>query len=182
MLMIIYLTVSPVHMIHATKNLESCLADLRSWMTTNYFKLNEEKTEFLTLGSNQQLRKVDTGLSLKLGSCNVCKTQSARNLGVVFNSTMSVKEHVSAARRTFYFHVHNISKIRYLLDLTYEIAKLHVQTHVLNRLDFCNSVLFGITKKNLARLQRVQNSAARLVTRHRRTYSISPILHSLHYR
>ena len=44
-----------------------------------------------------------------------------------------------------------------------------VQNIVSTRLDYCNSVLYGIADNQLQRLQSVQNAAARLVTGHRTT-------------
>lgn len=49
------------------------------------------------------------------------------------------------------------------------------------KLDYCNSLLFGITKANIAKLQLVQNSLARLVTGKRRFDHITPVLADLHW-
>ena len=49
------------------------------------------------------------------------------------------------------------------------------------RLDYCNSLLYGIADSQLRRLQSVQNAAARLITGTRRTEHITPVLQSLHW-
>ena len=49
------------------------------------------------------------------------------------------------------------------------------------RLDYCNSVLYGASKSNLQKLQRVQNSLARIVTGTRRIEHITPVLARLHW-
>jgi len=49
------------------------------------------------------------------------------------------------------------------------------------RLDYCNSLLYGATDKNIKRLQRVQNTLARVVTGTRRRDRIKPVLHELHW-
>jgi len=56
-----------------------------------------------------------------------------------------------------------------------------VHSFVSRRLDYCNSVLYGIADDQLQRLQSVQNAAARLVTDTRRTEYITPVLQSLHW-
>ena len=62
------------------KTLECCINDIRIWMRTNLLKLNDEKTEFLIIGTPQQLAKVTT-TSIKIGQDNIQKSQAARNLG-----------------------------------------------------------------------------------------------------
>ena len=49
------------------------------------------------------------------------------------------------------------------------------------RLDYCNSVLYGTSAMNLNKLQRFQNSAARIVTGSRRSEHALPILAELHW-
>ena len=49
------------------------------------------------------------------------------------------------------------------------------------RMDYCNSLLCGITDGLLQKLQLVQNAAARLVTGARRRDHITPVVHELHW-
>ena len=56
-----------------------------------------------------------------------------------------------------------------------------VTSPVLSRLDYCNSVLFGLPASTLAPLQRVQNVAARLVLRLDHRAHIKPALQRLHW-
>ena len=51
----------------------------------------------------------------------------------------------------------------------------------MSRIDFCNSILYGLTDAHTKKLQRIQNSAARLVTQTQKRDQISPILHDLHW-
>jgi len=47
------------------------------------------------------------------------------------------------------------------------------------RLDYCNFVLYGMSSVNLNKLQRVQNSAARIFTWTKQSEHITPILAEL---
>ena len=65
--------------------------------------------------------------------------------------------------------------------LTLKIGKAFSTSLHLCRLDYCNSLLYGIDDRLLQRLQSVQNAAARLVTGARRSDHIRPVLRQLHW-
>ena len=65
------------------------------------------------------------------------------------------------------------------IDLIYiNINWLYLVT---SRIDYCNALLYGISDYNIKRLQRIQNSAARIVTNTRKYDHITPILQKLHW-
>ncbi len=175
----LYVSVEPSQTATGVQQIEDCIKDIRAWMAINYLKLNDDKTEFLTIGSRQQLLKVPSDLCLSIGQDVVKRSLSARNLGVIFQSSMSLEEHVKSVCKSCYFHIRNISKIRYLLDI--QTTKTLIQTLVISRLDYCNALFYNISGTLLTKLQRIQNSAARVISRTRRSDHISPILKDLHW-
>ena len=56
-----------------------------------------------------------------------------------------------------------------------------VHAFVTSGIDYCNSLLYGISDYNINRLQWIQNSAARIVTNTRKYDHITPILQKLHW-
>ena len=56
-----------------------------------------------------------------------------------------------------------------------------VNASITSRLDYCNSLLYGTSVNNIARLQRIHNSAARLILRRPRSDSAMPLLCILHW-
>ena len=60
-------------------------------------------------------------------------------------------------------HMRNLRRLRRYL--TFDSAKLLEHALVSNRLDYCNSLLFGVAYKEIVQLQRIQNSLARVVTK-----------------
>ena len=92
---------------------------------------------------------------------------------------MSVEMHIKDVCGTAYSELCLISTIRHLLSA--ESTETLVSAFVLSGLDFCNSLLSGCPKHLLEKLQKVQNSAARLVlTAHKRDH-VSPLLRTLHW-
>ena len=63
-------------------------------MNDSYLKLNDSKTEFLMLGSRQQLGKVSLP-SLVVGSAHIPPSDHAKNLGVIFDTSMSLDLQIS---------------------------------------------------------------------------------------
>jgi len=66
-------------------------------------------------------------------------------------------------------------------SLTLQATKTLVHAFVSSRLDYCNSVLAGVSGQLLHRLQVIQNAAARLVTGVRKYERMTPVLRSLHW-
>ena len=62
-----------------------------------------------------------------------------------------------------------------------EAAKTLVQAFISCRLDYCNSLLYGVTDNVMRRVQSLQNAAARLITGARRRDHITPVLCQLHW-
>ena len=76
------------------KKIENCIADVRNWMIESRLKLNDAKTEFILLGNSRQLSKIKVS-HVQVGSAPVSPVHQARNLGVIFDSAMSLETHVS---------------------------------------------------------------------------------------
>ena len=66
-------------------------------------------------------------------------------------------------------------------SLTSDAAKTLVHAFISSRLDYCNSLLYGIGDGLVKKLQAVPNSAARVVTGTRKYDHITPVLRDLHW-
>ena len=158
--------------------MERCVADIRNWMRHNMLKLNDDKTELIVFASryNQHLY---SDASMMIGNTTVVCEPQVKNLGVIFDQVMSMRQHVSYTSRTARFHLRNISRIRRYIPE--ESCKLVVQSLVTSRLDYSNGLLYGIPKSAVSILQSVQNSAARIVTKTAPREHITPVLRELHW-
>ena len=102
-----------------------------------------------------------------------------RNLGFLVTENISVEMHVNNICRTAYCELRRISTIRQYL--TVDATKTLISAFVLSKLDYCNSLLSNSPNNLLDKLQKVQNSAARLVFRAKKRDHIQPLLKSLHW-
>ena len=62
-----------------------------------------------------------------------------------------------------------------------DAAKIIIHAFVVSKLDYCNSLLYGLPSHLIQKLQHVQNSAARLVNQCPRFCHITPVLRDLHW-
>ena len=132
----------------------------------------------MILGSRQQLSKV-TIPHINIGDSEVTAVTKARNLGVIFDSSMTLNSHISSIARSTTFHIRNIGKVRKYL--TQKATEQIVHSVVVSRLDMCNSLLYGLPNTQIERLQRIQNYAARVITLNKKSCHITPILKELHW-
>ena len=96
-----------------------------------------------------------------------------------FDSRMSFDKHISMTCKAANMYLRNISHIRKFLDQ--KTAEILIHAFVSSKLDFCNSLLFNSPKHQLQRIQKIQNTAARIATKSNRFEHITPVLHDLHW-
>ena len=105
--------------------------------------------------------------------------ENVRDLGLILDNHLTLRKHVSSIVRICHFHLRTLSKLRPFL--TRQAANSIAVALVLSRLDYCNSCLWGLPGRELKRLQLVQNTAARIVTRTKKHDHITPVLRDLHW-
>ncbi|KAK6179717.1 hypothetical protein SNE40_012018 [Patella caerulea] len=159
--------------------IEQCIDSIKVWMSQNFLKLNDDKTEYLVIGSKFKLSKLDGDLSVRVGKSTISQSKSARNIGAIFDSNMNMECQINNICKTGYFHLRNIGKIKKYISI--DATKSLIQALVISRLDNFNSLLSGVPKKSLDKLQKLQNSAARLITGSSKFNHITPILFNLHW-
>ena len=160
----------------AVRSIEACVEDLRRWMIKDKLMLNDDKTEFVLIGTKQQLAKVciDT---LSVGISEVSNSSLVRNLGSWFDCNFTMATHVNKICKATFYHLYNIARIRKYLNRQSTEALVHAL--VTSRVDYCNGLLYA--NPYLCKLQRVQNAEARLVFRAPKFCHTSPFLFELHW-
>ena len=158
--------------------LTACLGEIKAWMSNNFLQLNSSKTEALLVGTPHQVQSSSL-THLTFDSQVIPLSSTVTNLGVRFDPHLTFNDHIKHLCKTSFYHLRNISKLRPTLTLS-DAEKL-VHAFISSRLDYCNSLFYGITGKNIQKLQYIQNSAARILMKVRKYEHITPILHSLHW-
>ena len=158
--------------------LQNCIKDIRLSMKTNLLKLNNGKTEFLIVGTRQKLELAGER-SIQIGNVIIRPTPFVWNLVYIYDLQLNNNVHVSKLACSLYITVRKISRVRHLVDL--DTAKILVQTFILSRLDYCNSLLQGSSKLCIDKLQSLQNMACRIVYRQHRFCRMTPLMKALHW-
>ena len=162
------------------KQLEECVAEVRQWMAENMLKLNDDKTEYLVIGSRHMLRQVPQSLlSIQVGDKIIAATPAARNIGVMVDSALSMEQQVTNVCRACYAGLRDVAKIRKYL--TEETTKKLIIAFVISKLDGNNALLYKIPKFLQDKLQVVQNNSARLIVKKHKYESIKQTIKDLHW-
>ena len=104
-------------------------------------------------------------MSITIGDTVVDCSSQVKDLGVIFDLVLSLRQHVSYTSKTYKFNFRNISKI--MKYIPQDTSVVLVKSLVMSRLDYSNGFFYGLPKCTVSGLQSVQNSAARIVTKER---------------
>ena len=102
----VYLVMKSSELLDAVKKLEECVADVRAWAISNKLMLNDQKTEILHFHS--QHRNTSTLPELSIGDAKIKASNSAKDLGVVLDDTLLLKQHISNICRAASFGVYKL--------------------------------------------------------------------------
>lgn len=175
----LYISFSPGDHVDYLTRLSAVLDSVYLWLSSNRLVVNPSKTEYLLLGTKQQRSKL-TSTSLTFKDITLSPSKSVRNLGVIFDSDLALTKHISSVCSSSYYIIRQLRQIRSSLD--HNSCVLLCNALVSSKLDFCNSLYYGLPQSSINRLQLIQNSLARVVcpTVMRRDH-VTPTLRKLHW-
>ena len=145
--------------------LEVTLDALSDWFAANGLKVNAEKTQLMTFGSRQNLRGLPD-ISVRFRGAVLKPCQQVKNLGVVFDPCLTWDDHVATLTRKCYGTLIGLSHVRHHLPA--DTIVTIVNALVLSHIRYCLPVYGNCTKKNLGRIEKVLNFAARVVSGRRK--------------
>jgi len=177
----IYISVTPQSLTSVSNNLQDCLSAVKDWFSHNGLVINPDKSETLLLSTPQRIKKLDSlgFANINVGGTAVSFSDNMRTLGITLDSTLTFNKHVENICRSGYCHLRAIRHIRKIIDEA--DANALARAFVQSRLDYCNSLLFNTSENNFSKLQRLQNSLARIVTQSPRCIPSLSLLQYLHW-
>ena len=117
----------------------------------------------LWTGTKHNLSKIPgSGRALTLGGAHVAQSDDVRVLGVQLSSDLSLDKHVNVVSAKCFFQLRQLRRIRRSLDDDSVATLIHA--FVASRVDYCGSLMIGAPRKTTEKLQRVLNSAARIIS------------------
>ena len=163
----------------AISRIKAFTTDIRIWMNGNFLKLSGDKSEPLIITTSEELSKI-SDISIKVGDQSISASDDPpRRLGVIFDFTCCLGTHIANLCRSINFNLYSNGKIRkYLSGPT---AENMINANVTSRLDYCNSLSYGVKQSHIDRLQCCPNNAARIIHKRRKLDHISPKLRELHW-
>lgn len=160
---------------NAVSNLSACLNDVKAWLSKNSLFLNSDKSEAIVFCPPEQRRQYLPNLDL----LNFTISAKVRNLGVVIDNNLQFDRQIASVVGSSFFHLRSFAKIKsFLSNASLEVA---IHAFITSRLDYCNSLYYGISKNQISRLQVVQNAAARFLKGGKKFDHVTPFLRSLHW-
>ena len=165
---------TPENFITSFTILKNCLSEVQNWMASSQFM-----REFIIFGSKAQNNKFACCFQVDILGSTVSPSDRVRNLGVVFDSNFKFSSQVTSVCRSCFVGIRDFRRIR--RHLSRNAAIVVANALVSSKLDYCNALLRSLTTVDLNRLQCIQNTLARIVTRSSKFCHISPVLKSLHW-
>ena len=140
-----------VHLTHknvasALDKLSHCLEDVKRWLSTNFLKLNPDKTEFIVFGSKSQLKKLNHSFPVDILGNLISPIDAVRNLGDWFDSDFSFSYHVMKVCKACFAHVRDLKRLPG--HLTHEASLMTANALVGSRLDYCNSLFRFLSSRS----------------------------------
>ena len=142
------------------ERLNLILDNIKTWMAYKQLKLNVNKTEYMIIGKKNDLDAL-RGSRFIVDNNQLEFVDKVKDLGVLIDNILSFNSQINNVIKISGYHLRNIAFIRKYIDE--DSAKKLVCSCVINRLDYCNSIYYGLPNYQLKKLQKIFNRAARLI-------------------
>ena len=170
---------TPAHQRYVlNESIQECLDYVSEWMRDHFLKLNDSKTKILVIAPPSIQKLIVIRGTFVHDTC-IRFVDCAKNLGLLIDSKFSFEAHVSRLVQTCFSFLRKLHAIKHFLTRDHLISL--VCSYIFSRLDYCNSLFYGINSITLNKMQLVQNSAARLVQKKHNITSLDDVFLDFHW-
>ena len=145
-----------------------------AWCSLNSLLINPDKTKLIVFGTHYMLKQIPANFHISLLGKNIFPVSSATDLGVTLDSGLKYGEHTSRLVSSCMASLCQINRAKYIFDE--ETLVRMINALVFSKLYYCSTIWSNTSKKNIAKLQKVQNFAARIVSGKKKFDHITPSL------
>jgi hypothetical protein len=177
----IYLTLSKTDPQSSMNTLHHCLSSLSLWFAQNGLALNPTKSDAIITSTAQRIKKLNaSGITeVTVDTSHVKLSADITTLGLTLDNSLTFSKHVKTVSRACMFHIRALRHIRHIISQ--QDANIIASCLINSKLDYLNSVLYNTSTSNINSLQRLQNTAARVVLLAPYRTSTSELLTTLHW-
>ena len=145
----------------AKHRLSSLMSDQKIRMARRKLKQNDGKTEITVIRGNLRNVSVANFGEMSFGNTQLVPCESAKNLGVVLDFSLSFRSHIDSIVKICNFHIRNLYMIKDFVNRKNLVTLVHSLT--VSKVDYCNSLFIDLPNAILKKVQSVLNRAARLI-------------------
>ena len=146
-------------MIDLETQINTELKSINLWLRANKLRLNVAKTEFMIIRSRQKLQS----LNINVDGVKINQTNHSKAVGLGIDENLSWKKHINAMSKKVASSISALKRVRPFISMhtAIKIYKGLIEPHF----DYCSVVWDGFSRQLSEKLQKLQNGAARVVTK-----------------
>ena len=159
-----HISVSATNQTDLETSVNAELNNLNCWLKANRLSLNIAKTEFMIIGSRQKLlAEGNPEPRIRIDNKSIEKVTHTRSLGLIIDNRLTWAIHISEISKKVSMAIGAMKRIRPCIT-----TAAAVQTYnflILPHFDYCSPVWDGLNNELSEKLQKIQNRAARVITK-----------------
>ena len=140
----VFISVSKSNSPDRVSRLEAALIHLTSWFYHNGLALNPEKSKAILFGTHSRNKSLNSITQVEVNGSPIPISDNIKLLGVTLDSSLALNKHVCLICQSCQYHIRALHHIRPILDAN--TARLVRHALVSSRLDYANSIMYGMSK------------------------------------
>ena len=138
------------------------IQNVSSWLSANYLTLNEEKTEYMLIGSTKRLKQIKNDPIIKIKDHVIRRVYNKKVLGLEIDDKLKWTKHVEKQSKKISCSIAMLRKIKPYVPQT--TLQTMYKSFVLPYFNYCSTVWFDGNKTHAEKMLKLQKSAARIIT------------------